>query len=173
MKITAIANLSVNGKVLLADNPNHQAPKAGEEFFIQKTVQAGNIIIGRKTFEVIQQLAGGEANIKHIFPNVEIVLLSSSDNISQEFKVAKNIDKAIEYLRDMDFNEIIIGGGTNVYNSFLEKDLITDLYLNYVPVITGGGGLIGIDDKFFAIYRLKEHKLLDGGIVQLHLTKTN
>lgn len=171
MKITAIANLSVNGKVLLADNPSHQVPKAGEEFFIQKTVEAGNIIIGRKTFEVIQQLARGEENIRHIFPNVEIVILSSSKHISKEYQVAENMDNAMQYLRDKKFNEIIIGGGTNVYNSFLDKDLITDLYLNFVPVITGNGGIIGIPDHLFNIYQLKAHELLNGGITQVHLSK--
>jgi dihydrofolate reductase len=173
MKITAIANLSANGKVLLAENPNHQAPKAGEEFFIQKVVQAGNIIIGRKTFEVIEQLAGGEANIKHIFPHAEIVVLSSSKNISGEYKVAGNTEEAIRHLEDKGFNEIIVGGGTHVYNSFLEKNLITDAYFNIVPVITGGGGVIGTGDQLFNTYHLAEHQLLDGGIVQLHLTRSN
>ena len=147
MKITAIANVSANGKVLLAENPNHQAPKAGEEFFIQKTVQAGNIIVGRKTFEVIQQLAGGETNIKHIFPNVEVVVISSSNNISRKYKVAGNIDEAIQHLQDKGFDEIIVGGGTNIYNSFLDKNLVTDVFFNVVPVITGGGGVIGGVEK--------------------------
>jgi dihydrofolate reductase len=173
MKITAIANISANGKVLLAENPNHQAPKAGEEFFIQKVVQAGNIILGRKTFEVIEQLAGGEANIKHIFPDVEIVVLSSSNKASGEYKVAQHIDEAIRYLEDKGFTEIIVGGGTNIYNSFLEKNLITDAYFNIVPVITGGGGVIGMHDQLFNTYQLTEHQLLDGGIVQLHLTRSN
>lgn len=171
MKITAIANLSANGKVLVAENPNHKSPKAGEEFFVTKIVQTGNLLLGRKTFEVIQQLAGGESNINNIFPGVEIVILSSANDISHNYKVVKSTEDAIKYLQDKGFNEIIVGGGTKIYNTFFDKNLITDLYLNYVPVITGGGGVIGIDNNLFNTYQLTEHKLLEGGIVQLHLSK--
>jgi len=173
MNITAIANLSANGKVLLAENPNHHPPKAGEEFFIKKVIQAGNIILGRKTFEVIQRLAGGQSNIKNIFPNVEIVILSSSDNVSDKYKIAGSIVDALQHLQDREFHEIIIGGGTQIYNSFLKENLITDLYLNYVPVITGGGGVIGTDAELFNAYQLAGHTLLDGEIVQLHLVRIN
>jgi len=173
MKITAIANLSANGKVLLAGNPNHKSPKAGEEFFIQKVVEQGNIVIGRKTFEVIKELAGGEENINYIFPKVEIVIFSSADKISEKYKSFKNSEAIIEYLSNKGFKEIIIGGGTKVYNTFLEKNLLTDLYFTYVPVITGNGGVLGSDGDLFTEFNLVEQKLLSDNMVQLHLSKEN
>lgn len=168
MKITTIANLSLNGKVLLAENPDHQPPKAGEEFFVQKVVQAGNIIIGRKTFEVICKLAGGEANIPFIFPNVEIVILSSNTEISKTHVVINDPEAALKYLTEKGYEEIVIGGGTAVYNAFLEKHLITDLYFNFVPVLTGDGGVLVGNAAIFDQLHLVESKTLEGGVVQIY-----
>ena len=170
MKITAIANLSANGKVLLANNTNHKSPKAGEEFFIEKAIQTGNLVIGRKTFEVIKELLGGNENLEYIFPGVTIVIISSDEDLTKKFKIFSNPRDVIEYLRDKGFDEIIIGGGTRLYNTFLEAKLLTDLYFNLTPVITGAGGVIGKDQDFFSTFKLVETRLLDGGIVQIHLS---
>lgn len=34
MKVTIIANISANGKVLLSDNPHHQLPREAMDFYI-------------------------------------------------------------------------------------------------------------------------------------------
>ena len=44
MKVTLIASVSANGKVLLANNPNHQIAPEVMEFLVQKAVESGNII---------------------------------------------------------------------------------------------------------------------------------
>lgn len=46
MKVTLIASVSANGKVLLANNPNHQIAPEVMEFLVQKAVESGNIILG-------------------------------------------------------------------------------------------------------------------------------
>ena len=38
MKVTLIASVSANGKVLLANNPNHQIAPEVMEFLVQKTM---------------------------------------------------------------------------------------------------------------------------------------
>lgn len=50
MKVTLIASVSANGKVLLANNPNHQIAPEVMEFLVQKAVESGNIIFGYSTY---------------------------------------------------------------------------------------------------------------------------
>jgi len=168
MKVILIANISANGKVLLAENVNHQPPQEAIGFYIQKAIDAGSLIIGRRTFEIIQQFPGG---IKQIFPDVKIVLLSTVGDRSEEFKVVDTPEKAIRYLTEKGFTEVVIGGGTQTYSAFLEHDLITEMYLNIIPVITGNGGIIGTDEELFTTFKLSEYKALSDDIVQLHLSK--
>jgi dihydrofolate reductase len=168
MKVLLIANVSANGKVLLAENPQHHAPKEAESFFVQQAIQSGNLVLGRKTFEVIEQFFGG---VKQALPGVEIVLLSETETTISDFKVVSNPQEAIKHLADKGFNEIAVGGGTKTYNAFLDGDFVTDIYFNFIPIITGYGGVLGTKDELNTKFKLTEHKLLADDIVQLHLTK--
>jgi dihydrofolate reductase len=168
MKITVIANISANGKVLLAENSNHQVPQEAMGIFMQIANQAGNLVIGKKTFEIFKQFPGGANSI---FPNVEIVVLSTSETTKENYKVVRSSEEAIKYLAEKGFKEIAVGGGTKAYNAFLDKDLITDIYFNVSPIITGNGGVLGTNNELTKKFRLNEHKLLSGDILQLHLNK--
>jgi hypothetical protein len=49
--------------------------------------------------------------------------------------------------------------------------MLTDIYFNYVPVIVGDGGTLGTATDLVTYFEPMEHKLLDEGIVQIHLRK--
>jgi dihydrofolate reductase len=168
MKIILVADVSANGKLLLTDNPNHPVPKAGVDFYMQKVTQAGNVIIGSKTLETFQQHFGG---IQQIFPGIEVVVLSRSSNEANGWKVVHSPEEAVNHLREKGFEEIVVGGGVQIYNIFLNRDMLTDIYFNYVPVIVGDGGTLGTANDLLTYFEPMEHKLLDEGIVQIHLHK--
>lgn len=170
MKVILGANISANGKVLLEEDPNHQVPQEAIDILTRKAIQIGNLVIGRKTYEFIQQFPGG---IKQVLSGIEIVLLSSNDSLTKDFKVVSTPGEAVKYLTEKGFKEIAVGGGTQTYNAFLNKDLVTDIYFNIIPIITGNGGILGTRDELATKFKLTEHKLLADDIVQLHLTKTN
>jgi dihydrofolate reductase len=167
MKITAIANLSANGKVLLVHH-NPITPQEAIGFFVQKTIQIGNLVVGRKTYDIFKQFPGGP---KQILAGVQIVVLSSTDEPADGYPVVNSPEEAIEHLKEKGFAEIAVGGGTITYNTFLEKGLITDIYIDIIPIIIGDGGVIGVKDDLFAKFKLVEHKLIADDIVQIHLSK--
>jgi dihydrofolate reductase len=169
MKVILGANISANGKVLLEENTNHQVPQEATEFLIQIAIQAGNLIIGRKTFEIVEQLTGG---IKQALSGIEIVLLSANDGLANDLKVVGTPQEAINYLTEKGFKEIAVGGGTQTYNAFLDQDLVTDIHFNIVPILTGIGGVLVTNDELVTRFKLTEHKVLSQGVVQLHLTKS-
>ena len=168
MKLLLVADVSANGKLLLTDNPNHPVPKATIDFYIQKVIQTGNLIIGRKTLETFQQHFGG---IQKIFPGVEVLVLSKTINEANGYKVVDSPEAAINHFHAKGFEEIIVGGGVQIYNIFLNRDMVTDIYFNYVPVIIGDGGILGTAAGLLTNFEMTDHRLLDGGIVQVHLSK--
>lgn len=168
MKLTLVADVSANGKLLLTDNPNHPVPKATVDFYMQKVIQTGNLIIGSKTLKAFQQHFDG---IQEIFPGIEVVALSRSSSEANGWKVVHSAEEAVNHLQGKGFEEIVVGGGVQIYNMFLNGEMITDIYFNYVPVIAGDGGTLGTATDLLTSFELMEHKLLDEGIVQIHLRK--
>lgn len=168
MKITAIANLSANGKVLLAEH-NPITPPAAINFFVQKAKETGNLVVGRKTFDVFNQFPGGP---KQILAGVQLVILSSTGEPADGYQVVGSPEEAIAYLEGKGFTEVAVGGGTITYNTFLDKGLITDIIFDIIPVIIGDGGIIGVQDGLLAKFKLVDHQLLGDDVVQIHLRKT-
>jgi len=169
MKVTLIANLSANGKVLLTDNPNYHEPREALMFFIQYANQIGNIIIGRKTYDVLERIPG---NTKRVFLQAEVVVVSQSGAAINECKVVSTAQEAIDHLSDKGFKEILVGGGTAVYNLFLEQELVTDLFFNYIPVIIGDGGVLGHSENLSTHFSLKEQKMLTEEVLQVHYVRS-
>lgn len=167
MKVTVIANISVNGRVLLSDNPAHQLPQEAMMFYLKFANQVGNLVIGLKTFQNFQNFP---QEIKLLFKEVEIVVLSDKPFIVEGYKVVLSPKEAIEYMAAKGVHEMAVGGGTATFNAFIDKDLVTDIYLNISPLITGNGGTIGNYRELNTKFEIIEHKLTNG-FIQLHLTK--
>lgn len=167
MKVAVIANVSVNGKILLAENPNHQIAQEAMAIFAQVVLKTGNIVLGRKTFEIFEQFPGG---VKGMFAGAEIVLLSSG-NIETDLKVAKSPEEVIEYLSEKGFSEVAVGGGVETDNAFFDKDLVTDIYFNINPIFVGDGGILGNNVEVVTKYLLAEQSVIADNIMQIHLVK--
>ena len=118
MKVTLIASVSANGKVLLANNPNHQIAPEVMEFLVQKAVESGNIVFGYSTYtmfiDALQDALAGK----------EIVVLSNNHEARSGHKTVHTPEEAVEYLRGKGMEEIVVGGGVQTYNAFLDKDLV-------------------------------------------------
>lgn len=167
MNVTVIANLSANGKVLLSDNPAHVAPQGAMAFYLQRAKAAGNLVVGRKTYELFQQISSAN---KEAFSGIEIVLLSAAPLATDKHQVVGRPEEAISYLTAKGFEEIAVGGGTKTYNAFIEHDLVTDIYFNISPLVTGGGGVIANNTDLHTTFKLAGHTFNDD-FIQIHLTR--
>lgn len=167
MKVTIIANISTNGRVLLSDNPHHQLPPEAMEFYIHFARDAGNLVIGTKTFENFQRFP---KEVKQLFEGIEIIILSGSQYTVEGFKTVRSPEEAMEYISSRGFDEIAVGGGGATYNSFIDKGLVTDIYLNISPIITGAGNVLGNNIEMNTSFRLKKHTVKNN-FIQLHLTR--
>lgn len=167
MKVTVIANISANGRLLVANNPHHQLPAGAMEFYVQFVKQVENVVIGLKTFENFLKFP---KEVKELFNGVEIVILSDSPYQNSDYKTVGSPEEAIEYMSSKGFNEIAIGGGIGTFNAFMDKDLVTDIYFNINPLITGVGGILASNSELNSKFKHTGHELKDG-FLQLHLTK--
>lgn len=154
----------------MSENPNHQVPQEVLMAAMQHITRAGNLVMGRKSFENFEKVLGGADKVRAALPGVELVWLSGKRQSANDRTVASTPEEAIHYLTQKGFDEIIIGGGTETYNAFLEKDLITDVVLNIIPIISAGG-IIGTSDDLNIKFRHAEHKLLTPDVIQLSLSK--
>lgn len=68
-----------------------------------------------KLIEIFQQHFGG---IQQLFPGIEVVVLSRSGNGANVWKVAHNPEEAVNYLQEKGFEEIVVGGGVQIYHIY-------------------------------------------------------
>lgn len=167
MKVTVIANISANGRILIADNPHHQLPPEAMEFYVQFVRQVGNVVIGLKTFENFLKFP---KEVKELFNGVEIIILSDKPFTVEDYKTVSSPEEAVEYMYGKGMQEIAIGGGAGTFNAFIDKDLVTDIYFNINPIITGAGAILGNNKDLNSKFKYEEQKIKNG-FVQLHLAK--
>ncbi|WP_353118012.1 dihydrofolate reductase [Myroides odoratus] len=167
MKVALIANISINGRILVSDNPAHQLPQEALAFYLKMVHQVGNLVIGRQTFQNFQNFP---QEVKDLFEGIEIVVLSNTTQVIEGYVGVDSPEQAIAYMAQKGINEIAIGGGTGTFNAFITKDLVTDLYLNVSPIITGEGEFLGRNHPFHTAFEIITHKEKQG-LLQLHLAK--
>lgn len=170
MKITLYANVSANGKLLLSENPDHQVPPEVTGLSLQQINRVGNLVMGRKSFENFVTAFGGMDKIKEVLPDVVLVWLSASLETTGAYTVVSSPEAAVKYLEEKGFDEMLIGGGTETYNAFLEKDLITEVVFNLIPAITVGG-VLGVNDALNIKLRLIGQERLSNDVLQLRYRK--
>lgn len=167
MKVTVIANISANGRVLLSDNPAHKLPPEAMTFYLKFANQVGNLVIGLKTFQNFQNFS---QDIKDLFKGIEIIVLSDEQLVVDGYMFVESPEQAIEYMAANGINEIAVGGGTGAFNAFIDKELVTNIYFNISPIITGYGGILGNYEQLNSKFEIIESTVNDG-FIQLHLAK--
>ncbi|KZE78436.1 dihydrofolate reductase family protein [Myroides marinus] len=169
MKISLIANISINGKVLVSDNPLYKLPKEAFTFYLDIAHQIGNLVIGYNTFQNFQN---SPQEVIDLFKGIEIIVLSTNQShVVKGYTFISSPEEAIAYMTTKGITELAIGGGTGTFNAFIDKELVTDLYININPLFIGGSDILGIRNNISTKFDIVTHKEYNGSI-KLHLTKS-
>ncbi|MDM1377669.1 MULTISPECIES: dihydrofolate reductase family protein [Myroides] len=169
MKISLIANISINGKVLVSDNPLYKLPKEAFTFYLDLAHQIGNLVIGYNTFQNFQN---SPQEIKELFKGIEIIVLSTNQShVVEGYTFISSPEEAVTYMITKGITELAIGGGTGTFNAFIDKELVTDLYLNINPLFIGSTDILGMRNNLSTEFDIITHKEHNGSI-ELHLTKS-
>lgn len=136
MKTILIAALSVNGKIAREDGGSSLkwTSKEDTKYFIQRTKQAKNLIMGRKTFETIN---------KPLKDRTVYVLTTHQDLLKKQLPgiVFTNAspEQLIKSLEEKGEKECCVAGGKSIYEQFLNLSLIDELHLTVEPIIFRNG----------------------------------
>ncbi|HEY4509396.1 MAG TPA: dihydrofolate reductase family protein [Candidatus Paceibacterota bacterium] len=126
-----IAAVTADG--FIARNSSHLASwtsKEDKQFFIQKTKEAGVVVMGLNTYKTMGKPLPGRHNIVYapLGTALEVVEITQDD--------PKTL---LSKLEQKGFKEVAICGGATIYTMFMEAGLIDTLYLTIEPVIFGSG----------------------------------
>src|SRR3990167_10443630 len=137
MKVILYMGISANGYIAKPDDDTVSWISNTEwEAFKAKSEQIGNLIIGRKTFDV--------AISENQFPFTKSfnVIVTSKD-IENKWKdhvaFVKTPKEALATLEQKGFDTAMLGGGGEINTSFIKEGLVDEIFLDVEPAILGKG----------------------------------
>ncbi len=154
---------TVNGYIA---KTNNETPWSDEEWlsFSKIVKETGNIIIGRRTYEIMK--ANNEFSK---IGNPFTVIVSKKDFAHDyNFTIAKSPKEALKILEEKGFDKALIAGGGILNSSFMKENLIEEIYLDLEPLIFGKGIRLFSNNDFEANLELIEAKNLSKNTIQLH-----
>lgn len=161
MKVTLIAAISADGKIAeKADQSSLDwTSKEDTKFFIDKTKEAGTVVMGRKTFATINKPLKGR----------RVIVLTRDPSKEQPMPGVEFTNSEptvlVRQLESEGVAELALAGGSSIYGQFLQAGLVTDIYLTIEPVLFGGGvplaqGFDRVSLKFQSVQQLNAQTIV-------------
>lgn len=161
MKVTLIAAISADGKI--AEKTDQSSldwtSKEDTKFFVDKTKEAGTVVMGRKTFATINKpLKGRRLIVLTRDPSKETPMPGV------EFTSEEPI-RLVHRLESEGVAELALAGGSSIYGQFLQAGLVTDIYLTVEPILFGAGiplaqGFDRVPLKFQSVQQLNPQTIV-------------
>jgi dihydrofolate reductase len=121
--------------------------------------KAGGLIVGRTTWESMEEDES---------PVPVVVVSKSMPKKEDGAMVARSPVEALRMLEDKGFEGALVGGGAQLYSSFLAQDLVDELYVNIAPDLLGKGLRIEGPRRHAEMLKLMRRTPLEEGVTQLH-----
>jgi dihydrofolate reductase len=141
------------------------------EFKLQETLDAGSLLLGRKTFEQFAAAwptrTGAFADAMNAMPK-DVVTKRADELGWNARRVGDDVRTRVGELRQGDGAPILVAGSATLARSLLVWGLVDELRLLVFPVIVGGGLRIFPDDHGMAALQLTRLERFDSGAV-LHV----
>jgi len=155
--------ISANGFIAKEDDSTNFISKAEWESYSMAVRQAGNVIMGHRTYEIITKQPEF-AELK----DVKVVIISRNKfrTLNKNHLVAHSTKEAISLLQE--FREIIVAGGSQVDALFIKNKLVDEIYLDVEPIIIGKGIPLFALGDFELNLELLGTKLISKNEIQIH-----
>ncbi len=127
--------------------------------------RTGNVIIGRRTYDILEK-KGEFAGLGKL--RVVVVTRTRSD-LPLGITTAPSPQAALDLLKK-DFRQVLVAGGGQLNASFMKEGLVDELYLDVEPVVLGKGIKLFGNDRLQAKLSLVGTKKLSANEIQLHYT---
>lgn len=153
--------MSANGKISRSYlSPIDWNSKEDLDWFKKITTQSKVIVMGRRTFELLNSPLPGRLNVvmTHNLPSKKIdnVLFTDAPPTA-----------LVRELKEKGYDKIPVVGGQKVFTSFLEEEIVDEVYITYEPILIEG---IDMFDKIKKDIKMEvvSVKKLNGGAFVTH-----
>jgi dihydrofolate reductase len=134
MRVLAIAAITANGRTGRDQGQTSLAWTSPEDtkFYRQTTTEAGTMILGSTTFRTIGKALPGRRMI---------VMTSHPEDITvpDVEATSEDPDSLLKRLGSEGCEVVAICGGSKIYQTFLEHNLIDDFYVTVEPLLFASG----------------------------------
>ncbi len=168
-KIPTILHMSVSmdGFIAKLDGDSDWVSPIDNDLFEKRYTEAGCIVMGRKTFEQFQGSLYPIRDITNIVLTHDISASSDAPNVFFVHSLKEATDLAIE----KGHTQLLIGGGGTVNASFVEQDLIDEIFLSVHPFSLGEGIKLFQGSTKSHNFTLVGTREMGEGLVELHYKK--
>ena len=134
VKVILYNATTVNGYIAKSNGETPWSKKEWQTF--HKTVkEMGNIIVGRRTYEIMAR----EKAFEGCGNPVVVVVTRSQKNQGKDVIFVDSPEKAVGALRSMKFKRLLLGGGRRLNSSFLLSGLVNEVWIDIEPFLFGDG----------------------------------
>jgi dihydrofolate reductase len=135
---------SLDGFISETDGSEEFLSSENWDKFTELAEEAGCFVVGRKTYEAVKKWDN------HSYENIEadrIVLTNDTEyEVTDAYSKVTSVEEAIQTAKDSD-SDLIVTGGSEVNQSFFEKEKIDRVILNIEPILIGQGTSILSDQS--------------------------
>lgn len=168
MKVILYMAISANGMIARKNDKTDWSVDESNAYR-EKVKECGNLVIGRRTYELMQEDENKDADTDVLGNPVVIVLTGNSTfKDKKKAKFVKTPKEAIDFLEQKGFETAMVAGGSKVDTAFLKEGLVDEIYLDIEPLIFGKGIPLFIPADFEYRLKLLEVKKLSDQTIQLH-----
>ncbi len=166
MKVIQYMSITVNGYIAKDNDDTSFVSPVEWKSFRKMIKRVGNMIVGRKTYEIMlrnNEFAG--------LDKIKVVVVTGNKSFTVSGKshtAALSPQKALEIICQQGFQEALVAGGGGLNTSFMEEGLVDELYLDIEPIILGKGLPLFREAEWEVKLKLLKVKKLSAQEVQLH-----
>lgn len=163
MKRILYMAMTINGFIAKEDDRTEWSQAEWEEYR-ERVNKAGALIIGRRTYEIMEH--------DSIFDDLQCTIAVITHHTIAKKGVLSFVspEEAIRYFKKEKHKEVYITGGSNINALFLKENLIDEIILDIEPIMYGKGTPLMFPESFEAQLFLKKVKDVKHHFLQLHYT---
>lgn len=166
MKVILYMAITINGFIAKENDDASFVSEIEWDSFRNMIKSTGNMIIGSRTYEIMRD----DEEFKNL-ENIRVLVVSENTNfktITNNHSAIKSPKDALAILEKEGFDNALVAGGGTLNASFMEENLVDEIYLDVEPVVFGKGIRLFRENDFEAKLKLLETKKLSDSEIQLH-----
>lgn len=163
MKVILYMAISLNGMIAKSDDDTSWISKEEWDSYSLTVRTAGNLIVGHRTYGILTKQPEFSE-----FKDVKLVVVAQEDfqTLAQNHVVAHSPKEALKILSD--FAQVVVAGGGALNASFVEENLVDEIFIDIEPIILGKGIPLFRDKDFECKLKLLGQKKITDNEIQLH-----